>query len=51
MLISPAAVDLGGVCITPLEKDFHRVTRELVVKMFEEVTLGKAEFDEVVLPL
>jgi hypothetical protein len=48
LLISPAAVDLGGVCITPLEKDFHRVTREHLATMFEEVTLGNAEFDDVV---
>lgn len=51
LLISPAAVDLGGVCITPLEKDFHRVTRAHIIKMFEEVTLGNAEFKEVVLSL
>ncbi len=51
MLISPAAVDLGGVCITPLEKDFHRVTRAHIMTMFEEVTLGNAEFQEVVLSL
>ena len=48
MLISPAAVDLGGVCITPVERDFHRVTREDIVKMFEEVTLGKEGFAELV---
>lgn len=48
LLISPAAVDLGGVCITPLEKDFHKVTREHLMTMFEEVMLGKAEFHEVV---
>ena len=51
MLISPAAVDLGGVCITPLERDFRRITREHVVRMFEEVTLGIAPFNEVVLSL
>ena len=47
MLISPAAVDLGGGCITPLEKDFHRITPEDIATMFEEVTLGKAEFEAV----
>ena len=51
LLISPAAVDLGGVCITPLEKDFHRVTRAHIIEMFEEVTLGNAEFKEVALSL
>jgi hypothetical protein len=46
ILISPAAVDLGGVCITPLEKDFHKVTREHIAQMFEEITLGRTEFGE-----
>jgi hypothetical protein len=48
ILISPAAVDLGGVCITPLEKDFHRVTREHLVTMFEEIAVGEKEFGELV---
>jgi hypothetical protein len=48
ILISPAAVDLGGVCITPLEKDFHKITREHIAAMFAEVTLGKREFDAIV---
>lgn len=46
ILISPAAVDFGGVCITPLEKDFQRLTREHLVEMFDEVSLGKREFEE-----
>ncbi len=44
MVISPAAVDMGGVCITPVERDFHRIRREDLVTMFEEVTLGREEF-------
>jgi hypothetical protein len=46
ILISPAAVDLGGVCITPLEKDFHRVTRQHIEKMFGEIMLGEKDFGE-----
>lgn len=45
ILLSPAAVDLGGVCITPLQRDFERLTRDDLVKMFEEVTLPKDAFD------
>ena len=39
ILISPAAVDLGGVCTTPVERDFKRVTKEHLVQMFGEVCL------------
>jgi len=46
ILISPAAVDLGGVCITPLERDFQRLTRDHITGMFQEVSLGKREFEE-----
>lgn len=47
ILLSPAAVDLGGVCITPREDDFRKITREQVVAIFEEVTLSTEIFREV----
>jgi hypothetical protein len=37
-------VDVGGVSITPLEEDFKKITRDHIVQMFEEVTLGKEAF-------
>jgi len=39
ILISPAAVDLGGVCTTPVERDFERVTEDHLDQMFREVSL------------
>jgi len=39
VLISPAAVDLGGVIITPLEKDFVSVDAKIVEGIFKEVSL------------
>ncbi len=48
VLISPASVDLGGLLITPLEKDFHRVTAELVQSVFQEVTLEQSVFNRIV---
>ena len=36
LLISPAAVDLGGVFITPLEKDFEKITAEDIGKILDE---------------
>jgi ATP adenylyltransferase/5',5'''-P-1,P-4-tetraphosphate phosphorylase II len=51
ILLSPAAVDLGGVCITPLEKDFNRTDKELVTEIFREVSLRKEQFDYIKLQL
>jgi len=36
-LISPAAVDLGGVFITPLEKDFLKITAKDISQILNEV--------------
>jgi hypothetical protein len=42
ILVSPAAVDMGGLIITPVEKDFNRMTPEFVESMFQEVTVPGA---------
>ncbi len=47
LLISPAAVELGGVCTTPREEDFEKVTREHIVRMFDEVCVSAEEFERV----
>jgi len=39
MLISPAAVDMGGMFITPLEKDFEKITAKNIVDIINEVCL------------
>jgi hypothetical protein len=39
LLISPATVDLGGVFITPLEKDFDRITAQDMAGILNEVCL------------
>jgi hypothetical protein len=46
ILISPAAVDLGGVCITPVEGDFHKLTRMNIEEMFGEISVGQSTFAE-----
>lgn len=38
IVFSPASVDFGGVCITPVEKDFHLMSRELLEDMFDQVS-------------
>ena len=37
ILISPASVDMGGVFITPLEKDFYKITAEDITTMLGEL--------------
>ncbi|NWF89704.1 MAG: DUF4922 domain-containing protein, partial [Ignavibacteriaceae bacterium] len=39
ILLSPASVDLGGVCITPIEKDFEKMNKELLTEILSEVAL------------
>jgi hypothetical protein len=38
VLISPAAVDMGGLIVTPLEKDFLSVEAKLIEDIFTEVS-------------
>jgi ATP adenylyltransferase/5',5'''-P-1,P-4-tetraphosphate phosphorylase II len=44
ILLSPASVDLGGVPVTPLEKDFKKITKELIADMFRQVSLEEEKF-------
>lgn len=45
LLSSPASVDLGGVFITPVEKDFLKITAEDIAQILSEVCLSKPDFD------
>ena len=47
MLLSPASVDMGGVFITPLEKDFDRVDADLIRRIFDELCLSNDEVSEI----
>jgi hypothetical protein len=44
LLFSPAAVELGGICTTPREQDFEKVTREQIVEMFHEISVSAEQF-------
>ncbi len=44
ILLSPAAVDVGGVVTLPIEKDFQRMTLELLAEVFGEVSLEEERF-------
>jgi hypothetical protein len=41
MLVSPAAIDLGGVCVFPREEDFNRITKEEIAEIFKEVFVSE----------
>lgn len=48
VLISPAAVDIGGLVITPVEKDFNTVDATMIQDIFEEVSLERGKVEEVI---
>lgn len=48
MLISPASVDLGGVFITPQEKDFEKISDNDIENILKEVCISDNEFSEIV---
>ncbi len=46
LLVSPAAIDLGGVCIFPREEDFNRIDKQLIEEVFKEVFIDREKLDE-----
>ena len=38
ILLSPAAVDLGGLLITPRQEDFEKISKEDILDIFEQTT-------------
>jgi diadenosine tetraphosphate (Ap4A) HIT family hydrolase len=51
ILISPGAVDMGGLIITPVEKDFHALDAEQIKHIFKEVSMDENTFTSVVVAL
>ena len=48
ILLSPASVDMGGMLITPLEKDFNKITREEIEDIFSQVSFSKRNFAKLI---
>lgn len=48
ILISPASVDLGGVFITPQEKDFNKITENDIEAILKEICIDDTKFDEII---
>jgi hypothetical protein len=48
ILISPAAVDMGGFIVTPAEKDFDTVDGQLIQDIYREVSLELLTVEKIV---
>jgi len=51
ILLSPGAVDFGGVVITPIEQDFRRLNKQILTQMFAETTVSDDMFQRLVTEL
>ncbi len=47
LLVSPGAIDMGGLMITPREEDFRKITPKMAVQILKEVTLSESEVNTV----
>ncbi len=48
ILVSPAAVDIGGLIITPVEKDFNRLDAAAIEAMYKEVSMSENILEQVI---
>ena len=48
ILVSPGAIDMAGLVITPREEDFRRLTAKSALDILQEVSLSKDDFNKVV---
>jgi hypothetical protein len=48
LTVSPASIDLCGLFVVPLARDFEKITAEAIAAIYREVTLPDEEFMAVV---
>lgn len=48
ILLSPASVDLGGTLITPLEKDFEKISNEDITDILNQSSMSIERFDTLI---
>lgn len=48
ILLSPASVDMAGVLITPLEKDFKKITEQDINKIMSEVCIDDCQMKNII---
>ena len=46
-MISPGAVDMGGLIITPREHDFRRLSPELILSIYREISITPEQVQQV----
>ncbi|MCR4994895.1 MAG: DUF4922 domain-containing protein [Bacteroidales bacterium] len=47
LMVSPGALDMGGLLITPREEDFQKITPEWAADILREVTMTQEELQDV----
>ena len=48
MVISPAAVDIGGLIIAPIEKDFLKIDAKLIEDIYKEVSVDEDALGKII---
>lgn len=51
IIVSPGAVDMGGLLILPREGDYHRLDAALLMNIFQEISIGEEFVDTIVAAL
>lgn len=49
VVFSPASVELGGLAVFPIKEDFDKITQEMIADMYEQVTLHREKFMNLVI--
>lgn len=47
-MVSPGALDMGGLIITPRQEDYNKMTPELAASILQEVTLSREELADII---
>lgn len=45
LILSPAVIDISGVCVLPREEDFNRITKTMIENIFKEVFVQDVLFN------
>jgi ATP adenylyltransferase/5',5'''-P-1,P-4-tetraphosphate phosphorylase II len=48
ILVSPAAVEMGGILVLPRENDFKKITKTNIVEIYNEVTIDSEKFENLI---
>lgn len=48
IVVSPAAVEMGGVLVLPGEEDFRKITKKEIEEIYGEVTVNQEAFDKLI---